>query len=88
MSDELAIGALQTLQRAGISVPGQMSLVGFDDHEIAEFANLTTIFQPVRLQAQTATSLLLDQLGGRGDGIVAADLPVRLIVRGTTGPAR
>ena len=86
MSDELAIGALQTLQRAGISVPRQMSLVGFDDHEIAEFANLTTIFQPVRLQAQTATNLLLDQLGGRTDGIVDTDLPVRLIVRGTTGP--
>jgi len=86
MSDELAIGALQTLRRAGISVPGQISVVGFDDHEMAEFVNLTTISQPVRLQARTATHLLLERLASGTDDPVNTNLPFRLVVRGTTGP--
>jgi LacI family repressor for deo operon, udp, cdd, tsx, nupC, and nupG len=88
MSDELAIGALRTLRRAGISVPGQMSIVGFDDHEMAEFSDLTTIAQPVRQQAEVATKLLLDQLDGKIRKAVNTELPTRLVVRGTTGPAR
>jgi LacI family transcriptional regulator, repressor for deo operon, udp, cdd, tsx, nupC, and nupG len=88
MSDELAIGALRTLRRAGIPVPGQMSIVGFDNHEMAEFVDLTTIFQPVRQQAERATKLLLGQLNNRNVEAFNTDLPVRLIVRGTTGPVR
>lgn len=86
MSDELAIGALETLRRAGIAVPGQMSIVGFDNHEMAEFADLTTILQPVRQQALTATNLLLDRLNGGSEDIINTELPTRLVVRGTTGP--
>lgn len=88
MSDELAIGAMQTLRRAGFAVPGQMSIIGFDDHEMAEFMDLTTIFQPVRLQAHTATNMLLDRLNGRTDDFTETNLPVRLVVRGSTGPVR
>ena len=88
MSDELAIGTLETLRRAGISVPGQMSIVGFDNHEMAEYADLTTILQPVRRQAQIATNLLLERLNGGSDDVIDTDLPTRLVVRGTTGPVR
>ncbi|GAA3639013.1 LacI family DNA-binding transcriptional regulator [Microlunatus ginsengisoli] len=84
MSDELAIGALQALRRAGLSVPGHVSVVGFDDHEMAAYMDLTTIAQPVREQAREATRLLLD--GATGDDRQRS-LPVRLVVRGTTGPA-
>jgi DNA-binding LacI/PurR family transcriptional regulator len=84
MTDELAIGALRAIRRAGLSVPGQLSLIGFDDHEMAEFVDLTTIHQPVRQLAQTATSLLGDRESDRA----TIELPVRLVVRGTTAPAR
>jgi LacI family repressor for deo operon, udp, cdd, tsx, nupC, and nupG len=88
MSDEMSPGALQTLRRAGIDVSRQMSLIGFDDHEMAVCGDLTTIAQPVRLQAETATRILLDALDGAGPGAPAGDvdLPTRLVVRGTTGP--
>ncbi|MFT4165278.1 MAG: substrate-binding domain-containing protein [Microlunatus sp.] len=83
MSDELAIGALGALRRAGLSLPGHMSLVALDDHEMAPFVDLTTIHQPVREQAMEAVRLLLE---GQTDSATKTELPVRLVVRGTTGP--
>lgn len=85
MSDELAIGALGALRRAGLSLPGHMSLVGFDDHEMAPYVDLTTIRQPIREQGIEVARLLLD---GETTSDVKTELPVRLMVRGTTGPVR
>jgi DNA-binding LacI/PurR family transcriptional regulator len=88
MTDEMALGALWTLRRAGIAVPGQMSMIGFDDHEMAEFSDLTTIRQPVREQAEKATAMLLDRLAGGPGAGGHLELPTRLVVRRTTGPPR
>ncbi len=88
MSDELAIGALQAVRRAGLSVPGHLSLVGFDDHEMAEFVDLTTIRQPVPEQAQAAARVLIEEGERTSSAAVDLRLPVRLVVRGTTGPPR
>jgi LacI family transcriptional regulator, repressor for deo operon, udp, cdd, tsx, nupC, and nupG len=88
MSDEMALGALRTLRRAGIDVPGRMSVIGFDDQAIAEYADLTTIAQPAREQGERAAALLLDALAGTLEGIPDVDLPTRLVVRGSTGPPR
>ena len=86
-SDEMALGALQVLRRAGLDVPGRVSLVGFDDHEMAPAGDLTTIAQPVRRQGELAAGWLLSVLAGREqDGPVELVLPTRLVVRGTTGP--
>jgi DNA-binding LacI/PurR family transcriptional regulator len=86
-SDEMALGALQVLRRAGLDVPGRVSLVGFDDHEMAQAGDLTTIAQPVRRQGELAAGWLLSVLAGREpDGPVELELPTRLVVRGTTGP--
>ena len=85
-SDEMALGALQTLRRAGLDVPGRMSLVGFDDHEMAPAGDLTTIAQPVHQQGELAARLLLDVLDGGDPPPGDVVLPTRLVVRGTTGP--
>ena len=85
-SDEMALGALQTLRRAGLDVPGRMSLVGFDDHEMAPAGDLTTIAQPVHQQGELAARLLLDVLEGGDPPPGDVVLPTRLVVRGTTGP--
>jgi LacI family transcriptional regulator, repressor for deo operon, udp, cdd, tsx, nupC, and nupG len=87
-SDEMALGALQVLRRAGLAVPGRVSLIGYDDHEMAPAGDLTTIAQPVRRQGELAARGLLAVLAGDGAGPAAADvlLPTRLVVRGTTGP--
>lgn len=86
MSDELALGVVRTLRRAGIDVPGQVSVVGFDDHEMAAVADLTTIAQPVREQGELAARALLAALAGEQPS--GAQLPTRLVVRGSTAPPR
>jgi LacI family transcriptional regulator, repressor for deo operon, udp, cdd, tsx, nupC, and nupG len=86
-SDEMALGALQVLRRAGLDVPGRVSLIGFDDHEMAPAGDLTTIAQPVRRQGELAAGRLLTVLAGtEPDQPVQLELPTRLVVRGTTGP--
>lgn len=85
-SDEMAFGALRVLRRAGLSAPRDISLVGFDDHALADLMDLTTVAQPVREQGARAAELLLDVLDERS-GERRITLPTRLIVRGTTGSA-
>lgn len=63
-SDEMAFGALRTLRRVGLDVPGDVSLVGFDDHELALANDLTTIAQPVHEQGRLAARLVLDFVTG------------------------
>lgn len=85
-SDEIAFGALRTLRRAGIAVPGRMSVVGYDDHELAGVVDLTTVAQPVARQGELAAELLLDAMRGAADPFARVLLPPRLVIRGTTAP--
>ncbi len=86
--DELAIGALWTLRRAGLRVPDDMSVVGVDDHEMAAVLDLTTVAQSVETQGATAARLLIDVLESDGEpaDVEPVVLPTRLIFRGTTAP--
>ncbi len=83
--DELAIGALRSLRRASVPVPGRVSVIGMDDHEMASVVDLTTIAQPVREQGARAARMLLGLLDGTYDGVADVVLPTRLVVRGSTG---
>ena len=81
-SDEMAFGVLQALQRAGLRVPGQVSVIGFDDHELAGAFELTTVGQPIAAQGAAAARWLtarldqVTQLGGPDlPGLTAPDLP-------------
>jgi LacI family repressor for deo operon, udp, cdd, tsx, nupC, and nupG len=86
-SDEVALGAVCTLRRAGLRIPEDMSVVGIDDHPMAELADLTTVAQPVLEQGVLAGRMLLELLAG-GSGTDGATVPTRLVVRGSTGPPR
>jgi DNA-binding LacI/PurR family transcriptional regulator len=88
--DELAVGAMRTLARAGMAVPGDLSVVGFDDGELASVMDLTTVSQPVQEQGAVAARLLLDTLAGRLREPADVVLPTRLVIRSSTGrpPAR
>jgi len=88
--DELAIGAIIALRRAGLRVPQDISVISIDNHEMAEFADLTTISQDVSEQGRVAAQLLL-QLLGVEPGVPGGQpllLPTSLILRGTTAPPR
>ena len=85
-SDELAIGALRALQEEGISVPGQISLVGVDGHPTAQLFGITSVDQAVATQGRLAGQLVLDLLGRTAPGPRAISAEFRLEVRTTTGP--
>ncbi|MGW2636996.1 LacI family DNA-binding transcriptional regulator [Streptomyces sp. NPDC001348] len=88
-SDEMAMGALRALRRHRLKVPDDVSVVGFDDHELAEVIGLTTVAQPVAGQGAQAARLLLRQLDDPGtepEGHV--QMPIRLVLRDTTAPPR
>lgn len=79
-NDEMAIGAMKAIRSAGLSVPGDISVVGFDDISFAAFTDppLTTIRQPRRALGRAAIAALLDPVG-RGRLV----LPFELVVRAT-----
>ena len=86
--DELAIGALWALRRAGLRVPDDISVVSIDDHEMATMFDLTTIAQDVRGQGAVAAGLLLEAVdaGEVSPADRQVQLPTRLVLRGTTAP--
>jgi LacI family repressor for deo operon, udp, cdd, tsx, nupC, and nupG len=84
--DELALGALRTFRRAGIAVPGQVSVLGFDDHELADAVDLTTIARSPHGHGHSAAMQLLSALGPGPSRPADVVLPTRLLLRGTTGP--
>jgi LacI family repressor for deo operon, udp, cdd, tsx, nupC, and nupG len=85
-SDELAIAIIQTLRRAHLRVPEDVSVIGVDNHPLAELHDVTTIEQPVAEQGRLAGRLALSLLAGDGALPHELSLPTRLRVRGTTGP--
>ncbi|OAH13649.1 LacI family DNA-binding transcriptional regulator [Streptomyces jeddahensis] len=88
-NDLMAFGALTALREAGLSVPGDVSVVGFDDIRAASLAHpsLTTVHQPAYDVGRTATAQLL-QYVSRGEVPPASrhTLPVELKVRASTAP--
>jgi DNA-binding LacI/PurR family transcriptional regulator len=83
LSDELALGALQAASRLGIDVPGELSIIGYDDIPAAADAGLTTVRQPL-LEKGAAAARLLREGAQPGEEIL---LPIELVARSTTGPA-
>ena len=89
MSDVLAIGALQAAGELGVSVPAELSLVGFDDSPAAAVATppLTTVAQPHEEKGRLATERLLDAIEHRADSderFTRDILPTELVVREST----
>jgi DNA-binding LacI/PurR family transcriptional regulator len=85
-SDLIAVGALRALAEARISVPGDVSVVGFDDIPAAGLSHppLTTIAQDYARAGQMLVDTLLAQI--RAEPAATAMLPPRLVVRRSTGP--
>tara|TARA_B000000460_G_scaffold231069_1_gene189038 strand:- start:222 stop:1259 length:1038 start_codon:yes stop_codon:yes gene_type:complete len=83
-SDLIAIGAMRALAEAGLSVPGDVAVVGFDDIPSASLTNppLTTIQQDTKGAGERLVETLLAQI--EGDDLPPARLPTRLIVRGSS----
>ncbi|HSA52866.1 MAG TPA: LacI family DNA-binding transcriptional regulator [Yinghuangia sp.] len=90
-NDQLAIGLMLALQSRGIRVPEDVSIVGHDNIAPAQIVNpaLTTIVAPLHAQGQAAVNAVLAALKNPGAASAKpVTLPVRLVVRGSTGRPR
>ncbi len=87
-SDLMAIGALQEAKAAGLSVPNEISLIGFDGIEAAQWTEppLTTLTQPVAEIATTAVEILRELVAGTSRTLPNYVFRPQLLERGTTAP--
>ena len=89
MSDEMAFGAMRALRMHGLVVGSDVSLVGFDGHELAGMLELTTVIQPVADIGATAARMLLGQITEPGSvELSEIELPTQLVVRTSSRPPR
>lgn len=83
--DEMAIGTILAARDLGMRVPQDLSVMGIDDHDLADFFGLTTVAQFPALQGKKAVEILMEQLlPGRHRGSLNTPLPHELIVRSST----
>jgi LacI family transcriptional regulator len=85
-TDDLAIGVIRILTDQGIRVPEDVSVIGFDDIEIADYLipRLTTIRQPLEDMGQQTALILHRAITGQGTARQELVLPYKLIVREST----
>lgn len=84
-SDEMAAGALEAARSLGVAVPGDVSIVGFDDHDFAAAVGLTTVRQQVRILGERGAGRLLAEMAEPGAGGPHEVCDVELVVRRTSG---
>jgi DNA-binding LacI/PurR family transcriptional regulator len=86
-NDTIAVGAISALHEAGLSIPGEVAVVGFDDLPIAAYANpkLTTVTTQPAVQGEQAALAAIDLLEGRRVGRLDCKLSMELIVRESCG---
>lgn len=87
MSDDMAFGAIRSLQRHGIRPGSDIAIASIDGHDLAELLDLTTVGQPVADMGRMAAEALLGRmLGTEDDGPRDVVVPTTLVVRGSTVP--
>jgi LacI family repressor for deo operon, udp, cdd, tsx, nupC, and nupG len=89
-SDVLALGAIRGARRLGLSVPQDVSVVGFDDSQFMNCTDppLTTVRQPIVAMGNAAVALLVTQVSGSEVPTEEMLFEPELVVRGSTGPMR
>jgi DNA-binding LacI/PurR family transcriptional regulator len=87
-NDHCALGLLDAFSRAGVGVPADVSVVGYDDSSLSRLAhvNLTTVSQDARRQAEHAVAAAVGRLDHGRSAAGEVVLAPHLVVRGTTGP--
>ena len=88
-NDIAAIGSSWAFREAGLRVPEDISIVGFDDIPGAAYANpgLTTVGQPLLKMGQIAAQTVVDQIEGRGEYVPEITVEPEFVIRESTGPA-
>ncbi|MBM7507971.1 LacI family transcriptional regulator [Nocardioides salarius] len=85
--DDLALGVARAAGRAGLCVPDDLSVLGFDDGPVAEAAGLSTVRQPFEESGEVGLRLLLEAMGGHAQRRSTL-LDCQVVTRGSTGAPR
>jgi len=87
-SDVMALGVVRAARREGLSVPDEVSVVGFDDSALMSCTDppLTTVRQPIESMGRSAVAVLVNQIGGAPVSSEEMLFQPELVVRGSTGP--
>ncbi|GAA5144306.1 LacI family DNA-binding transcriptional regulator [Nocardioides marinquilinus] len=85
-SDEIAVSAFSELTRRGLSVPGDVSLVGIDGNPLAGLFAITSLQQPVAELGRAAGEMAVRLMDGEPLGAERVEMPWTLVDRGSTGP--
>jgi DNA-binding LacI/PurR family transcriptional regulator len=86
-SDDMAVGALRAIREAGLRVPEDVAMVGFDDMPFAVQTEppLTTVRQPIEQTGRLAAQILIDQISQPGEAVRRIMLPTELVIRKSCG---
>lgn len=87
-SDLQAFGVIEAAGERGFEVPGDLSVIGFDDIDPSVYLGLTTVSQPLVESGRLSAEILLALLAGDEPVAGGVQLPVELVVRKTTAPPR
>jgi DNA-binding LacI/PurR family transcriptional regulator len=87
-SDTQALGVISAVHEAGLRVPDDLSVVGFDDIEIADYIGLTTVRQHLFESGRLGAELLLTEIRARSATPPSIVLSPEVVVRGTTAPPK
>lgn len=89
-ADVLAIGIIAGLVESGASVPGDVSVIGFDNLEMSAYTSpgLTTIAQDMRAKVAETARIILDEIEGGESPRAPVSFGIELVERGTVGPPR
>jgi LacI family transcriptional regulator len=79
---------LEAAELAGLAVPGDLSVVGFDDLAVSAYVGLTTVRQPLHASGVRGAELLLEALESGKLTPICETLPLELVARKTTAPPR
>jgi DNA-binding LacI/PurR family transcriptional regulator len=83
-SDEMAFGAMKAIRSRGMRIPEDISIIGFDDHEIAEYVGLTTVSQPPQFLGQIAAAATISTITNPDTEIKHLSVATSLVIRQTT----
>lgn len=87
-SDTQAMGILEAAREAKLQIPEDLSVVGYDDIEVAEYLGLTTVRQMMFESGERGINLLLETMGSPPEAPINDVLPVEIVIRNTTAPPR
>jgi LacI family transcriptional regulator len=87
-SDVQAVGVIEAAEQLGRRIPDDVSVVGYDDIDLAALMGITTVRQPLERSGRRVADLIVQAIGGSPRTPFVEDMDLEVVVRSTTGPLR